>query len=352
MTRFSSKLVEMPAWPSATRKFDAIIVPTARASAERVIQLAAKASSTPLVALCSRDSTVTGVISQAEKVPNSQVLAVQVPDGYRSPIFTGTFTDGRDNDLAVKLTTGLLMARLRRWKRILVVNDDIGELTPGRINRINACLDRYPVAATACHDFPDNSVVYHARRLAGIKTDVFVGGSEFGIDVECPDLVFFPRTYNEDWFFFEPHLRTGKLAYAGEAKQDAFDPFANPNRAASEELGDLLAEGLYTHLGRGAGNTPDEPQFWNETKGNRLRMINDTIGLLSDENAIVSLKGAARRLETITSVDCAEFFKIWDDDMRYWTELWKSDVAEYDERGALDVLGLASWARIDTGGGE
>lgn len=350
MTRFSGNLVQMPAWPSTTREFDAIVVPSSRPSIDRVIQLAAR-TSTPLVVLCSRNATVASVISQVEKVPNSRVLAVQVPEGYQSPVFAGTFTDGRDNDLAVKLTTGLLMARLRRWRRILYVNDDIGELTPSRTNRINACLDTCPVAATACHDFPDNSVVYHARRHVGLRQDVFIGGSEFGVDVECPDLAFFPRVYNEDWFFFSPHMSNRKLAYAGEARQDAYDPFANPNRATSEELGDLLAEGLYENMRRG-GNPPDYGPFWTEMRETRLRMINETTELLSDENAITSLKHAARRLETITSDNCVEFFKLWTEDMVRWRELWTSDVAEYDERGALDALGLVTWARIDTGGGE
>lgn len=351
MTRFASKLVEMPAWPSTARRFDAIIVPSSRPSLDRVIHLSAR-TLTPLVVFCSRDSTITSVLSQAEKVPSSQVFAVQVPEGYQSPVFTGTFTDGRDNDLSVKLTTGLLMARLCRWKRIMYVNDDIGELSPGRINRISACLDRYPVAATACHDFPDNSVVYHARRLAGLRQDVFVGGGEFGVDVECPDLGFFPQAYNEDWFFFEPHLRDDKLAYAGEAKQDVYDPFANPNRATGEELGDLLAEGLYASMMIGSGNGPNSESFWVNARGQRLAMINETMELLSDENAIMSLKYATRKLETISAQDCVEFFETWSADMARWRELWTSDVAEYNERDALDALGLTTWVKVTVGGGE
>ena len=67
---------------------------------------------------------------------------------------------------------------------------------------------------------PDNSVVCHARRLAGRFQDVFVSGAVLGVHCNSLPLSFFPDIYNEDWFFFaegsgDPTAPSGRRRPAG-----------------------------------------------------------------------------------------------------------------------------------------
>ena len=100
-----------------------------------------------------------------------------------------------------------------------------------------------------CREFPDNSVVCHARRLAGLPQDNFVSGSVLGVNCDDLPLPFFPDIYNEDWFFFSKAVARHELANVGDATQAPYKPFADPQRARHEEFGDLLAEGLYSLIG-------------------------------------------------------------------------------------------------------
>lgn len=350
MTRFSSLLKEVHAWPAQGHNFDAMIVPASRPSLSRVITLSARLD-IPLVLLCSREAEISVALPQVERVPGVRVLIVWVPKDYQSPAFTPMFTDGRDNDLPLKLNLGLLYARLRGWQRILYVNDDISDLTPSGVTRIDGCLNVSPIAATSCRSFPDNSVVYHCRRLAGIKQDVFVGGGTFGVNVASPSVSFFMDAYNEDWFFFMPQVKNRSLAYAGNVSQDVFDPFADPNRATDEEFGDLIAEGLYAHLsGDDLGMTSTtDPGFWSTFKDRRLEMINSLIPRITDDNALQSLKHSLRRLGDITVDECVECVELWHEDQVRWHNLWRLDVRTIGERDALTALGLTTWSRIEMG---
>ena len=80
-------------------------------------------------------------------------------------------------------------------------------------------------------EFPDNSVVCHARRLAGLAQDVFVTGAVLGVHCNSLPLSFFPDIYNEDWFFFAKEAAARKLPRVGHARQAEYDPFASPDRA-------------------------------------------------------------------------------------------------------------------------
>ncbi len=134
---------------------------------------------------------------------------------------------------------------MRGWNKILFVDDDITQVRSTHIERLASVLDRHPVASTVSRHFPDNSVVCHARRLAGLDQDVFVSGAVLGVNLRHATLSFFPDIYNEDWFFFARHAAARNLPKIGEVRQAEYLPFDDPRRAAREEFGDLLAEGLY-----------------------------------------------------------------------------------------------------------
>ena len=60
---------------------------------------------------------------------------------------------------------------------------------------------------------------------------------------------FFPDIYYEDWLFFYDAASAGRLGTSRrKVTQLAYNPFADPQRAAWQEFGDVLAEGLYALL--------------------------------------------------------------------------------------------------------
>src|SRR5262249_51409797 len=97
-------------------------------------------------------------------------------------------------------------------------------------------------------NFPDNSVVCHAHRATGGRQDVHVSGSVLAVNCAAP-IAFFPDIYNEDWLFFFDDASKKRLGSSGFcAEQVEYTPFADPERAARQEFGDVLAEGLYALL--------------------------------------------------------------------------------------------------------
>jgi hypothetical protein len=191
-----------------------------------------------------------------------------------------------------------------------------------------------------CREFPDNSVVCHARRLAKLPQDNFVSGSVLGVRCGDPTLPFFPDVYNEDWFFFSRAVARHDLLSVGVATQTPYEPFANPRRAAHEEFGDLLAEGLYALIGdindpklayhsqlryaRGA--------FWEnflEARREGLTITRDRLkhfgavlhgGGVAD-HALGSLEAAEQQLDKITPDLCDAFLDAWQDDLDDWETL-------------------------------
>ena len=100
-----------------------------------------------------------------------------------------------------------------------------------------------------------------------------------GVRCDRDDLAFFPNIYNEDWFFFSEEAARRKIAKVGVSQQEAYDPYEDPLRAAQEEFGDLLTEGLYARLDIDAGilgvdpltGRPLSSDASNFTAGSRMR---------------------------------------------------------------------------------
>ena len=90
----------------------------------------------------------------------------------------------------------------------------------------------------------------------GEHQGVFVSGSVLAVDCRVP-FGFFPDLYNEDWLFFYRDAAEERLATSGSlAEQLPYDPFADPQRAAGQEFGDVIAEGIYALLHSGLGPRP------------------------------------------------------------------------------------------------
>ena len=370
--------VSAAATPVARSRLDAIVVPAARpASAlQDVITLSATLS-VPLVILCSRQAQVGQVVRRVERTFGARALVVDVPENYKlpydAPLTSGLdfkmASAGRSSDLSAKRNIGLLLGRMRGWNKILFVDDDISQFNPWDVERLSGTLDRNPVASMISRHFPDNSVVCHARRLAGFKQDVFVSGAALGVNLQQPGLSFFADVYNEDWFFFARHAAERSLPRIGEVRQAKYAPFADSGRADREEFGDLLAEGLYA-LFESTPNWTFKEQLaaasrkslWREFIEVRLETIEETIAALSRAqlsanpveylrmlDAHESLRVAEKRASSISPDLCVDFIEKWQQDELWWEQVLWRYTGDLSDRDALAELGLQTWASCGYG---
>jgi hypothetical protein len=362
---------------------DVIIVPTSRGASalDGVAHLAARLG-VPLVALCSGRTVGADVVERFGRAL-SEVLIVDVPDGYRHDrIPTRTSASrfqaasaGRRSDLGLKRNLGLLMARLHSWGKILFIDDDIGDIVDGvpvgisveAVGRVAAQLDDYQVAGFACRDYPDNSVVCHARRLAGLPQDTFVSGSALGVNCNDQPIPFFPDQYNEDWFFFSRLAARRELAHVGNVIQAPYDPYEDPMRARREEFGDLVAEGLYELFEKQSGEMDyfrrlgaADVHYWDRYMAARrdgLRVVHRRLQIAQDAGvasaecataACRSVEAAADQLSTVTPELCAEFLAAWEADLRDWEPATQRTRSVGDTRDVMEILDLPQWYRVNS----
>jgi hypothetical protein len=364
-----------PSIRSTKGRLDAIIVPASRPASflQPAIELAAYFGMF-LVVLCSKHTRVEQVARRVARTPRARALIVPIPEGWVHSGFptrtsAETFKEPnahRVSDLSAKRNLSLLLARLRGWNKIAFVDDDITLSRTDNIPRLAGQLDDHQVAGMRVRRFPDNSVVCHARRLAGFDQDVFVTGAVLGVHCNSLPLSFFPDIYNEDWFFFADEAATRSLPRVGHAMQAEYDPFDHPGRARSEEFGDLLAEGLYAWIG---GNDPDVPfdeqlcgattSYWSRFIDARHELIAETKSELSRftdpaasgfvSDAVNSLTAAENQLDTITADLCVNFVEAWRDDRAQW-QRFSNTVSNVDSvRAAMNLLELRNWTLAEFG---
>jgi hypothetical protein len=322
-----------------------------------------------LVVLASRQTNVDQVADRVARTPGARALVVNVradqcitelPSWTSAPEFA-VASGGRTSDLSIKRNLGLLLARLNGWRKVVFLDDDITRSRAESFTRLAWQLDRTQIAGMICRDFPDNSVVCHARRLAGLPQDNFVSGAVLGVRCDDLPLPFFPDIYNEDWFAFSPAVVRRELANVGDATQTEYEPFASPTRARHEEFGDLLAEGLYTLIGDSDPTIPFRQllrhattTFWETFIQVRQHTLAETAGYLDHlgahiggdelvDQALGSLHAADAQLSQITAVLCGEFLTAWQDDIADWDDLCKRTSTVGSIRDAMDIVGAADW---------
>lgn len=366
-----------PSSGSRSGRLDAIIVPASRPASQlqSAIDLAASLD-VLLVMLCSRQTKVEQVAERVARTPGSSCLLVPIEAGWTHPAIPSR-TSGydfravqadRSTDLSAKRNLGLLLARQLGWGKVAFVDDDIKVSTPAHFNRLAGQLDRHQVAGMTVREFPDNSVVCHARRLAGMPQDVFVTGAVLGVQLSERPLGFFPDIYNEDWFFFAEQAASRSLPRVGQAQQAAYEPFTSPDRAGWEEFGDLLAEGLFALFGDGPpglgiGNhlKAASARYWSRFIEARQAVLTDTRGALEQfmdldpgnsvvDSAITSLKAAEALLDTDISPGlCVNFVEAWQQDLVDWHACSRSQKDAGTIREAMDYLGLRNWRLAEFG---
>jgi hypothetical protein len=172
------------------------------------------------------------------------------------------------NDVGRKRNLALMLARGACWRTVLFLDDDMVDVRVSdslERHRHGQTLDRASLRASvraveegghlavgwAGRDFNDNSVLCHMAALTGATQGQFIGGGALLTPVG-PLTPHFPFIYNEDWLFDlvllerrEPGTR--EVLDGGDVHQDPYLPFV-ARRAAAEELGDILGEGMMSLL--------------------------------------------------------------------------------------------------------
>jgi hypothetical protein len=340
---------------------DAIVVPAHRSAGHlsRVARLAAEVGA-PLVVLASHDCHVDEVERIVAGESGCRALIADVPSGYVHPVLDfrtsePRFTElsaGRCSDLSLKRNLGLLLARLIGWRKIMFLDDDIFGVGAAHLARVSAQLERYQVAGLICEDFPDNSVVCHAHRLSGHEQGNFITGGALGVNTADLPLDFFVQIYNEDWFFLARRAATGGVSMVGKSRQEEFNPYERSERAAEEEFGDLLAEGLFAAIEPHTGVPAPTAGYWRTFIESRQTLIDridvdlGDLGTEHGEQARESLRHAKKQLAAITPDDCVDFVDAWLLDREDFATRSARISTVIDHAAAFDFLGLHRWLGI------
>jgi hypothetical protein len=369
-----------PPVKSPNGRLDAVIVPASRPACflEPAINLTASLG-VPLVVLCSRQTRVEQVAKRVARTPGAKCLIISITDGWTHSRFPSRTSDlefdaakaGRQSDLSLKRNLGLVLARLHGWNKIAFVDDDITLSRTDSIARLAGQLEAHQAAGMLVEKYPDNSVVCHARRLAGMFQGVFLTGAVLGVHCNSLPLSFFPDIYNEDWFFFANDAADRRLPQVGTARQEEYDPFATPGRARGEEFGDVLAEGLYALFGEASPGMAFEEQLDEATKGYwdrfieaRREVVTETrtaLGRIANQHpqdnrvsaAFYALGAAMNQLDETVDPDlCVSFIDAWRQDLRDWQRLTNSVNNVGSTREAMDFLEITTWRLAEFGAAE
>lgn len=366
-----TKLLGEPDPPAGTADLDAIIVPTIRPPAYlRHAVALSRDLGCPLVALCSghRASArnMTSIID-----PAAELLAIDIGDvaDLNLPRFAtaGVLADtrsqedrdrhlaqGRDEpdtrfqrgtDIAAKRNLGLALARMLNWRRVVFLDDDIEVSSTDDLRSAAALLDSYSAVGLSIGGFPDNSVVCHAYRDVGGAQESFIGGGALVVETTHTSS-FFPDIYNEDWFYMLEDAGLRPMSVTGAVIQNPYEPYRTPERARSEELGDVLAEGVFWLLDEGKTVWDADEEHWADFLDKRRRFIKGvlgriplTIGDAAERRRMqAALKASLGRLEYITPSLCVRYLDAWRADRETWRRYITRLPVGVPVRKALDGL--------------
>ena len=339
---------------TAGRTLDAIVVPTIKPRSLQTATVLATELGCALVVLCSTEDQAQLTRSKYGR-PGDDMFVTYVPRSFAHKLpWNLTFGHPEKDvarschvDIARKRNVGLLLARLCGWRTVMYLDDDIRGVTADAVSRAADLTACFKAVGFEVSDYPDNSVVCHAHRLTGGDQDVFPGGSALVIDAaQCDTL--FPPVYNEDWFFLFDAVQDRSVTVAGALGQREYQPFARSSRAAAEEFGDLIAEGLYRLVHQGADLAAATQEYWRGALERRFQLIDDIAArlVLLDDGpligpALVSLTAARKRLATISALACVSFIRAWRTDLAAWRQVLADLDMVGDLADAMKILKLS-----------
>ncbi len=340
-----------------------VMVPAARAeSALRTGVDLARGLCWPLLVLCSRGVEAPAVrarlrlhgdldLAAADLMSSSWLRAPRSWSAvqHRAALQRSGIDTNRKRNLA--LCAAEMLGK--RW--VLFVDDDVTGLTLGAVETALTHLTKrrdHRVVGWAHRPFPDNSVVHHARRdVMGWEQDVFIGGGALLVDLATPPAPF-PPVYNEDWLFLFDALAADEVVAGLPVQQLPYDPYRNPGRAALEEFGDVLGEGLF-HLLHEDLDVAEaiDPRYWRDVLAKRRKLlarITERSRELSASGTdarrmqqVVHAMAEARRQHTWVTEDAlADFVRRWRDDQVTWADFYENLPRRDTVRDALVYLGL------------
>jgi hypothetical protein len=361
---------DLPPAPLSFKALDAIIVPASRTAAhlDQAVTLA-RATGCQLMVVCSRQARADDVSQLLALRSFTEAVVIDLPAGYghrwlefatSHPQNIGQLPGpcaARDSDLSIKRNLGLILARMLGWDRVFFMDDDITNVDVEDLRHTVSMLGRHHYSVgMRVTDFPDNSVVCHAHRATGKFQDVWVSGSVLAVDCTAP-IGFFPDVYNEDWLFFYNDAAEHRLGSSGlEATQLRYDPFDDPQRAARQEFGDVLAEGLYALLHRGQNTAHATQDYWINFLDARKGFLDAIVARAGSAQAEVRQKmlnsvRAARECSTqIEPEFCEHYVRLWRKDLGRWEQTLKEIPQVPSIARALSELGLKPSG--DDGGGQ
>ena len=339
---------------------DAIIVPGTRPAAylDHAVTLA-RAAKCSLVILCSHYLCSREVKEYLAARSFRGAIVIDLPSGYSHRLFEFCrLADIKDQlpsacghhvtDLSMKRNVGLVLAKMLGWRRIFFLDDDIRDIAYPDLQRTVDMLGSFSAAGMWVTEFPDNSIVCHANRMTGGGQDVFVSGAALAVDCES-DIGFFPDIYNEDWLFFFDAASEGMLGNSHlKATQLYYYPFANADRAAWQEFGDILAEGLYALLHLGMNIADATPMYWSPFREARRDFLEATLSRAQDapldirHEITASLQSALKCLAGIDPYLLARYVEAWRQDLKDWKRRWAKIQAVSSVDEALEKLGLVT----------
>jgi hypothetical protein len=328
------KLLQSPASVRQGPGVDAIIVPTARRPA--YLAGAAELAETLGCTLVTLHSGIWTTAAKAARRIEADIdlIAIDVPESARLNLpswATSRVLDGpvfaRRSDLSAKRNLALMLGHMLNWSQLLFLDDDITQLKSADVRAASGLLGSYHAVGLQIIGFPDHSVVCHAFRQAGGKQQSFIGGGALAVDIRRSKS-FFPDIYNDDWFFLLDGVRgLQPTAVTGEVVQYPYDPFRSPDRARAEELGDVLAEGIYWLLDKGRSIIDADTDHWAWFLEQRCQFITDVLKMVEADDALApadrvrridALKGSLGRLALITPELCKEYLRAWAVDRKRW----------------------------------
>ncbi len=339
---------------------DAIIVPASRPAAnlDHAVTLA-RALRCHLVVLCSLRAQAAEVNELLDSRGFADAIVVELPEGYTLPkldLLTSKPPSldlpdrcvNPNGDLSTKRNIGLLLAWMVGWDRIFFMDDDIRDLAADDLREVATMLGPYHAVGMPATEFPDNSVVCHGYRKTGGNQDVFVSGSALG--VYCPGVVtFFPEVYNEDWFSFYHAAEKQRLGrHDRDATQLRYDPFAHPQRAAGQEFGDVMAEGLYSLLHDRISVHHATSDYWRAFLDSRMRFLDgvlagaEKIEPLLRKRIVSSIETAMIWSSQIKPSMCTHYIALWQRDLITWEQWLKDAPAPISAKAALGELDLVA----------
>jgi hypothetical protein len=335
-------------------KIDAIIVPTVRHPAN--LEDAAKLAITldcPLVTLHS--GKWTSALMAARRLPaQTGLIAIDVrkPTSLRLPEFAtasvlaGTKFD-RPTDTSTKRNLGLMLCHMLGWRHVVFLDDDIVIPNPTDLEFAAGLLDTHNIVGLFVDGYPDNSVVCHAYRIAGGDQKSFIGGGAIVVETERT-ASFFPDIYNDDWFYMlDAEKGLQPVATTGKVIQRYYDPFRNPDRARTEELGDVLAEGVFWLLDQGRSVLDADLRHWKDFLVRRRTFINHVLSLVEGapdieaaekRRMVEAVKAARGRLTFITPGLCRDYLRALAADRLLWQRHMEGLEAQPSRRAALRQL--------------